>query len=183
MARPQRNSTATQMIVAMAVLLVPIALIVVFFTRTPAAPIQAIDYEPVSRLAAGQASYPVLVPTNLPKDWVATRARWTQAGKPGLDGELAAGNTWQLGMLTPNQTYIGLDQRDTAQDLFVRQVTRRGHPDGTSTVVGEAWQRFVSEDGRTRSLVRASDAVTIVSGDLDYEALEAFASTLAPVSP
>lgn len=171
------------MIVAMVVLLVPITLIVAFFTRTPSAPIKAIDYEPVAKLAAGQASYPVLVPTSLPQGWVATRARWTPAGKPGLNGELAAGNTWQFGMLTPEQTYIGLDQRDTAQDLFVRQVTRDGRPDGASNVAGALWQRFVSQDGRTRSLVRKADAVTIVSGDLSYEALDAFTSTLAPAAP
>ncbi|QIK71554.1 DUF4245 domain-containing protein [Propioniciclava coleopterorum] len=183
MARPQRNSTVIQMIVAMAVLMVPILLVVAFFTRTPEAPIQPIDYQPVARQAAAEASYPVLVPQNLPDGWVATRARWTAEGRPGLNGEPAAGDTWQLGMLTPGQIYIGLDQRDASQELFVQQVTRDGRPDGDSNVAGVAWQRYVSEDDRTRSLVLRGDAVTIVSGDLAYEALEAFASSLAPAQP
>ena len=180
MARQQRNSTAIQMIVAMGVLMVPIGLIVAFFTRTPEPPVQAIDYRPVATQAAAEASYPVLVPANLPDGWIATRARWTAEGRPGLNGEPAAGNTGQLGMLTPGQMYIGLDQRDRAPELFVQQVTRDGAADGASVVAGKQWQRYLSKDGRTRALVQRGDAVSIVSGDLDYEALEAFAGTLVP---
>ena len=65
MARQQRNSTATHMIVAMGVLMVPIALIVAFFTRTPEPVVQHLDYAPVARLAAGEATFPVLVPAQM----------------------------------------------------------------------------------------------------------------------
>ena len=45
---------------------------------------------------------------------------------------------------------------------------------------GQVWQRMVSSDGRTRSLVlREPEVTTIVSGDLHYAALEAYASTLS----
>lgn len=180
MARQQRNATAVQMIVAMGVLMVPILLIVAFFTRTTETPVQAIDYRPVAVQAAAEASYPVLVPVNLPEGWVATRARWTAEGRPGLNGEPAAGNTWQLGMLTPQQMYLAVDQRDRAQELFVQQVTRDGIPDGDSTVAGSAWQRYVSQDGRTHALVQRGEAATIISGDVDYGALEACAGALVP---
>ncbi|WP_454226176.1 hypothetical protein [Propioniciclava flava] len=46
------------MIVAMGVLMVPIALIVAFFTRTPEPVVQHLDYAPVARLAAGEATFP-----------------------------------------------------------------------------------------------------------------------------
>lgn len=180
MARQPRNSTVTQMIVAMAVLMVPILLVVAFFTRDPAPPVTRIDYAPVAQRAAAEASFPVMVPSNLPEGWTPTRARWTPQGRPLLNGEPAVGGTWQLGFLSPGELYVALDQRDQAQDLFVKDVTRDGHPDGESTVGGAAWQRFVSADGRTRSLVQRGAAATIVSGDLDYAALEAFASTLVP---
>ena len=48
MARQQRNSTATQMVVAMGVLMVPIAIIVAFFTYNPPPTIQQVDYLPVA---------------------------------------------------------------------------------------------------------------------------------------
>jgi hypothetical protein len=128
MARQQRNSTATQMVVAMGVLMVPIAIIVAFFTYNPPPTIQQVDYLPVARVAAQESPYPVLVPDNLPEGWVATRARWTLEGRPGLNGDPAAGNTWQLGMLSPEQTYVAVDQRDSSQELFVQQVTRDGEP-------------------------------------------------------
>ena len=56
----------------------------------------------------------------------------------------------------------------------------RERPDGESTVSGQVWQRLVSSDERTYSLVlREAKVTTIVSGDVDYSALEAYASTLS----
>ena len=57
---------------------------------------------------------------------------------------------------------------------------REGAVDGQSTVNGDLWERQVSPDGRTRSLVQRTDTVTtVVAGDTSYGALEAFAATLA----
>ena len=178
----KRNATAIQMVVAMLVLFVPVIVIVQLFTRNPAPPINPIDWKPVAQRAAAEASYAVLAPTNLPDGWVATRARFTPKGQPILAGDPAVGDTFQLGFLSPEQRYFAVDQRDVAPQPFVNTVSRQGRPDGSSTAGGRDWARLVSEDGRTRSLVeQGSDAVTIVSGDLPYGALEAFASTLAPV--
>lgn len=178
MARSPRNATVLHMIVAMVVLMVPILAITAFFTRTPEPPVQAVAYEPAARQAAAQAAYPVLVPASLPEGWTPTRARWTPAGQPGLGGDPVPGDTWQLGFLSPQQTYVALDQRDRAPGPFVAATTREGRPDGEVAVSGAPWTRYVSADGRTRALVRQGEAVTIVSGDLPYEALAAFASTL-----
>ena len=55
----------------------------------------------------------------------------------------------------------------------------------TAAVLSRAqtWQRLVSPDGRTRSLVlHGSSATVVVSADLPYEALEAYASTLSTTS-
>ncbi|MFP5417082.1 MAG: DUF4245 domain-containing protein [Actinomycetes bacterium] len=181
MARQPRNVTALQMLAALLVLLVPLVAVVYFFTRNPEPPITPVDYRPLAEQAAAAASYPVLVPENLPDGWVATRARWTPAGGRLVGGEPAPGDTWQLGFLSPERSYFALDQRDVAPETFVADVTRQGRPDGETAVGQELWTRYLSEDGRTRSLVRESEGVTIVSGDLPYEALAAFASTLAPV--
>lgn len=183
MARSPRNSSAVHMLVAMLVLLVPVVGLTWMFTRDPQPQVAAIEYRPVAEQAAAEASYPVLVPANLPDGWVATRARWTPTGRPGVGGDPVPGDTWQLGFLSPQETYLALDQRDAAVEPFVADVTRSGRADGESAVAGRAWQRYTSSDGRTRSLVlREDEDVAIVSGDVPYEALEAFASTLAPVA-
>jgi hypothetical protein len=63
---------------------------------------------------------------------------------------------------------------------MVDQQSRSGTPDGSSVVAGQTWQRLISPDGRTRSLVlHGPKATTIVSADLPYQALEAYAATLA----
>ncbi len=178
----KRNPTVVHMLVAMLVLFVPVVLITQLFTRNPEPPITALDWRPVAQRAAAEASYEVLAPENLPEGWVATRARFTPTGQPLLGGDPAPGDTFQLGFLSPQQRYVALDQRDVAPEPFVVAVTRQGRPEGESSIGGRAWVRHLSEDGRTRSLVqRGRDAVAIVSGDLPYEALEAFASTLEPV--
>lgn len=181
MAKSPRNQSPAQMLVAMALLLVPIMLVTWAFTRNPEPPVNVVDFAPLARTAQDEADYEVLVPSGLPEGWVCTRARWTPDGAPGLDGEPVPGDTWQAGFLTPGRMYLGIDQRDSAPEAFVADVTRQGRPEGVSVVGASTWERYVSDDGRTRSLVLRGDAVTIVSGDLAYEALEAFAATLVPV--
>ena len=180
MARRRTPSTVTHMVIAMAVVMLPIALISWFFTRLPEPVVNVVDPTPIVAQARTDATFPVLAPTNLPEGWVPTRARWTPEGEPLLNREPAVANTWQLGYLTPEQMYIGLDQRDRLPDLFVGEVTRGGRPAGDASVAGATWQRYTSADRRTNALVqRADQVVTIVSGDLPFEALEAFAGTLS----
>ncbi len=181
MARRRPNPTSIQIVVAMLVLLVPIGLISWFFTRTPAEPpVIEVDAAPVVAQARSKVDWPVLAPANLPAGWQTVRARWIPRGQTGGASEAQPGDTVQLGYLTPGRTYIGLDQSDAAASAFVKRVTRDGRPNGSSTVSGAAWQRLTSDDARTNYLVKTeSDATVVVSGDLGFDALEAFAGTLA----
>ena len=180
MARPRTPARATQIFIAMSVVLVPILLITWFFTHMPDPAVNRVDPSHPLAQARAQASYPVLAPAHLPEGWQCTRARWTPAGELQLRNTVALGDTWQLGYLTPAKMYIGLDQRDRLPEPFVTETTRQGRESGTSTVDGAAWTRYTSADGRTHALVnRGVKAVTIVSGDLPFEELEAFAGTLA----
>lgn len=177
MARP--NPPLRHMIVAIVVVLAPALLAIAWFTRLPAPKVNVVDPAPVIAAATKADAFPVAVPQSLPTGWQCTRARWTPIGEAGIGGAPVPGNTFALGYLTPGQVYLAVDQRDAAPDAFVDAVTRDGVRDGESTVQGATWQRYVSADGRTRSLVlRGTPAVTIVSGDLGYDALAAFAGTL-----
>ena len=167
------------MLIAIAALLLPVVLIYTWFSRIPEPEVRPVDWRPVVAQAQAQAPYPVAVPQNLPDTWAVVRARWTPLGQPGLDQAPAVGNTFQLGYLTPRQIYIGLDQRDVDPQGLIRTASRDGAADGESVLAGVAWKRYVSDDDRTRSLVRTDNSSTVViSGDLSYQALEAFASTI-----
>ena len=122
---------------------------------------------------------PVLAPTGLPAEWRATRVTWVKAGEPYLNGAPALRNTWQLGFLAPDDVYISLTQGDLQPEELVKDQSREGKPDGESMVDGKAWQRLITDDGRTRSLVlRGPDVTSLVVGDTTHEALESYAATL-----
>jgi len=168
------------MLRSLAVILIPLLAITYFFTRTPDDyPVAVVDVAPVLAVAREQAPYEVLVPQNLPAEWRPTKVAWERLGQPALNGEPAARNGWRLGYLDPQDTYVALEQGDRRLEDMLASATRRGTPDGESVVGGSTWERRVSPDGRTRSLVLAAPRVTtVVAGDTDYAELEAFAATL-----
>jgi len=168
------------MIRSLAVILIPVVIITYFFTRTPDAPVKTVDWTRVLAQARKQAPFDVLAPRAVPQDWRATKASWVAQGRPTLNGEPSPRNLWQLGFLDSTDTYVELDQGDLQGPDLVADKTRQGLADGQSRVQGQAWERLISEDERTRSLVMATPALTtIVTGDLPYADLESFAATLA----
>lgn len=165
------------MVRSLAVLLVPVLVIMAIFTTAPQElpGTQPVDWQPVRDRAATEAAFPVLAPTNLPAGWVPNHVKWD----PGHDG---ADQRWVVGWLSPEQVSFEIEQSTTDPLTYLPKATRDGVLDGTSTVLGQQWQRYRSADDRTRSLVRSESggkATTVVSADASYEALEAFAGTLA----
>jgi Protein of unknown function (DUF4245) len=180
-ARSERPATTGDMIRSLLVILVPVILIMWFFSRDLGDyPVQQVDYQPVLAQARQQAPYPVLAPEGLPRSWRATQVTWVAEGQPHLNEQASVRNLWQLGYLDPHDIFISVNQGDQRPDQFVDEITRDGSVDGKSLLGDESWVRYVSPDERTRSLVRATPEVTtVVVGDTSYEALEAFASTLS----
>lgn len=182
-ARERRTSGTGDMVRSILVLLVPILLLMwLFTTRVSEPPLPTIDWQAQTATARAESPYPVLAPSALPdggQGWRATKAQWTKAGSPGLNQEPSVRNQWELGFISPAGIHIGLTQGDLAPVPLIRDATRDGVPEGQSEVGGATWERFVSADGRTHSLVLRNDASTaVVSGDTDYPALEQFAATL-----
>ena len=180
-ARTARQATAGDMIRSLALIVIPLLVIAIIFTNVPDDhPVQEVDWKPVLATAQKQAPFDVLAPTNLPEGWRATRVNWVPQGRPYLNGEASPRNLWQIGFLSPDDVYIDLNQGDARPQEMVDLQSREGMPDGNSVIAGQTWQRLVSPDGRTRSLVlRGPSATVVVSADLPYEALEAYASTLS----
>jgi hypothetical protein len=179
-ARSRKATTTGDLVRSIAVIMIPLAVITVLFTKLPKDhPVQVVDPQPVLAKARTESPYPILAPANLPNDWRATRVTWVRTGEPYLNEAPSVRNLWRVGYLTPDEDYIAVAQGDLEPDEFISAETREGAVDGESTVNGDIWERRVSADGRTRSLVRRTDAVTtVVAGDTSYAALEAFAATL-----
>jgi hypothetical protein len=180
-ARRTRHATAGDLIRSLALILIPLVVIVIIFTNTPDDhPVKEVDWKPVLATARKEALFDVLAPTNLPEGWRATRVTWVPLGGPYLNGEASPRNLWQIGFLSPDDVFIDLNQGDVRPQEMVDQQSRTGTPDGNSVIAGQTWQRLLSPDGRTRSLVlHGPTATTVVSADLPYEALEAYVSTLS----
>lgn len=180
--RRRGGGRVIDMVISLAVLLVPVLIIMAIFTVPPDKPVaEAVDWQPVVEQARAGAKFEVMAPRALPDDWIATRARWAPAGQAGVDGRPVPADTLQLGFIDPQPLYFGLDQSSAPAAPFIAKVTRSGRFDGQSVVGGRTWHRYVSEDGRTRALVLSDAASTVVlTADGSYEALEAFAGTLGP---
>ena len=180
-ARTRRQASTGDLIRSLALILIPLVVITVLFTRLPRDhPVKVVDWRPVLATAREQSPYPVLAPANLPSEWRATNVSWVKAGDPSPGGQRSVRNFWQLGLLSPDDVYFEVVQGDLNVGDMVSEQTRMGTADGQSTVNGETWQRRVSPDDRTRSLVRVQPTVTtVVVGDTSYTGLEAFAATLS----
>jgi hypothetical protein len=177
----KRQPTIGDLLRSLALILVPLVILTVVFTRTPTDhPVSVVNYGAQLTKARKEAPYPVLAPEGLPPTWRATRADWVPKGNPYLNGEPSVRNLWRLGFLTPDDVYVAVTQGDALPKDLIEEVTREGVADGTSSLAGQEWDRRISPDERTRSLVRSTPAVTtIVVGDISYEGLEAFATTLS----
>lgn len=171
------------MVISMAVLLVPIIVIVWWFTVNPDPEPEAVDVDAVLSVAVDESPYPLLRSEDPGEGWTPVRVAWAAEGEPWITNEQATGNWWQVGYLSPDEVYFGVQQRDGATAAFVDDVTRDGDPlDATLDVAGLSWERYESADGRTRSLVSVGEDVTaVVTADTDFVELEAFAATLTAV--
>lgn len=180
-ARNKKPASSGDMVRTLLVILVPMVIITVFFSRyLDDYPVQEVDWQPVLAQAREQAPYPVLAPKGLPASWRPTRVTWVATGQPALNDQASVRNLWQIGYLDPNDIFLSVNQGDAKAEDFISDTTRDGAVDGRSSVGDQSWVRYVSADERTRSLVWTTPQVTtIVVGDTTYEALEAFAGTLS----
>ncbi|WP_158548159.1 DUF4245 domain-containing protein [Desertihabitans brevis] len=181
MARDRNRTRAGDMFRSLAVILLPILVIGALLTRTlDDYPVQAVEVAPHLERARAEAPFPVLAPVQLPEGWVPTRATWVAQGERALNDEPSPRNQWTLGYLDPSETYLSVEQGDGPVETYLVEATREGRPEATSQVGEQTWQQYLSADGRTRSLVLTEPAVTtVVSGDVPYEELVAFAGTLS----
>ncbi|MDO4411478.1 DUF4245 domain-containing protein [Cutibacterium sp.] len=168
------------MFLSLAVILVPVLLIVWFFTRTPDEPnIQKVDWKPMVASARAHAGYPVLAPKETPEEWRPTKARYADKGDRWVGKTVSAGNRWELGFLTSEDIYLAVNQSNEPAKAFVASVTRSAAADGKIKAGQYTWTKMVSPDGRTRALVTKIESSTaVIVADADYRVLTDYAGML-----
>lgn len=136
-------------------------------------PVREITYDRELAGARERAAYAVFAPVGLSEEWRATSVRLTDEG----DGK----TLWHMGWLSPDGTYVGLEQTDDGRDDLLDQLFVDTRPDGTSLISGQPWERVreVGDDDADYALVRTDNGVTtVVLGRGGYAELEAFAEKL-----
>lgn len=182
--KTRKSRTMRDMLLSLGVVMVPILLITWLYTNNLSDyPVQPVDPTPMIAQARAEAPYPVYAPVNLPTGeggWVVTQASWVPKGASSRSGDGASStDEWLWGGLDQSKTYYAVNESDDDPGRVIRRLSRDGSPDGTSTVEGKQWERWVSPDGRTRVLaLRENGYILAVTADAPYEGLEAMASSL-----
>jgi len=132
--------------------------------------VTTIDYTSQLRSAQELAEYEVLAPRGLPEQWRATSADLDRSGDEV---------SWELGFLSPEERFVGLEQTDGELDAEVARLFEGRQADGTVSAAGRRWQVFRGGTDGDSALVHVDGAVTtVVRGSPDVETLRTFADSL-----
>lgn len=176
MARKRGTETIGDMVRSLVVVLLPVAFIagLVGLLRPSSETVRDVEWQPALESARAAADYDLLGPGEVPDGWTATQVAYEPGVSPS-DG------VWRMSFVTDERAYIGLVQRQGEVDRVVRQELPDMQSDGSSTVAGESWTRYVEQGAHDpdRALVAdRGDSVVVVLGSGDYPELEAFAESL-----
>lgn len=160
------------MVGAMLLLLVVVGAFVLFreANRTePEDPVEPIEWRGAASYARQEADFRLLAPRRLPEGWIATSVRFGRQD----------GQTWHLGLLTDERSYVGLEQTEdspsTMVEDFVDEEAERGDDVVVDGVTWEAWS-----DEEDEALVReGEDVTTLVVGTVSQDELVDFVRSLS----
>lgn len=136
--------------------------------------VSAAEFAQAVRQARQQAPYHVYAPTNLPANWRITSVHHRTDSR-GV-------SFWHVGITTPTQHQIGVEQSDGRRSAFLKDLSSDGKRMGTVAIHGAVWgyweHRMQMRDVRT--MVRPMDSSNLlVTGSVpDFAELSALASTL-----
>lgn len=132
---------------------------------------EPVDWE-IAVSAAADAGHPVVAPSELPSEWIATSISFQPTDPP----------TFGLGVLTDDRKYVGLRQEDERRDdlleTYVDKDAVEGDPIEVEGEFSGEWQTWSDEGGDTALLLQRDDDVLLVYGSAPVDDLVAFASSL-----
>ena len=159
------------MALSLAVLLVPIALLLVFYRTVLDGdkPI-SVDAEPAIQQARSAAAFPVVLPQGLGDDWHTVSATF----KRDPDGA-----TLRLGYVDPDRDPVQLVESSTpTAKLLPVELGADPKPVSTFNDGARTWQRYEARKGENALLLLDKGRTIIVVGPAGSEQLETFAASL-----
>jgi hypothetical protein len=179
MANSRLRTTVRDMMLSLAVIAVPIAVVLIIKPSKAGDPVHVIDsvsYE--TQLGAARQSEPfaVLAPSSLPASWKLTSEYYQLPGAAAAD--------WHLGYLTPSGGYASLEQTTQSVARFLSDQHSDASPNTAVQIAGatpEVWQRYTGTTPSGLSTVLfQTDAKSsvIVAGSAPLAELEQLAAAL-----
>ena len=160
------------MVLSMAVLLVPIALVLVFYRVVLGgdAPV-TIDPAPAIQQAQLSRAFPVLVPRGLPGDWHVTTAGFRTT---------ADGATLRIGYVAPGDDSALLVQSSVPPaTLLAAELGEDVEPTGSFRAANGVWRQYRARPGENALVLAEPGRTVVVVGTTGEENLEELASALS----
>lgn len=160
------------MVLSLAVLLVPIALLLTFYrvVLDGDEPIQ-VDPGPAIQEARQAALFPVAVPNGLGDDWRVSTATFRRE---------AAGGTLRIGYVDPDDDAVQLVQSSVAPDaLLPVELSEDAEVVGTFRAATGVWRRYDARPGEQALVLAEPGRTIVVIGTTDRENLDTLASSLS----
>jgi len=160
------------MALSLAVLLVPIALVLIFYrvVLSGDSPV-AVDPAPALESARAAGAFPVAAPAGLGDDWHVTSATFRRADD---------GATLRLGYVDPDDDPVQLLQSSVPPaTLLPAELTAEAEAKGTVRTAMGAWRVYDGRPGETALVLTGTGRTVIVVGSTDTENLTAMAESLS----
>jgi cytoskeletal protein RodZ len=138
-------------------------------------PVRTVDPTSTIDLAAARASYPIVYPQGLGKNYRPTSAR-TDAGKAS-EGDPV---TLEIGYVTPSEEFAGFVVSDDPRADAVASVLDGAQDRGSVDVAGRSWTRATTRRGETVLSLTDGGVILTVSGSASEKELETVAGAFAP---
>ncbi|GGL90871.1 DUF4245 domain-containing protein [Micromonospora yangpuensis] len=154
----ERGRRPRDMAISLLVLLIPIALLFVFYRGFLGGdqPI-SMDPAPAVEQARDAGLFPVSEPTGLGPDWHPVRASYQT---------VEGGANLRIGYVTPEGRGAQLVQSNVpAERLLPAELTAEGQPQGSVDLAGRSWQRYTARGNEQAYVLLEPNRTVLVVGD------------------
>ncbi|HEV2344889.1 MAG TPA: DUF4245 domain-containing protein [Actinocrinis sp.] len=178
-ANSRLKTTVRDMLLSLAVIAVPIAVVLAIEPSKPGDPVHVIDaasFQTTLSAARQAEPFTVLAPSGLPADWRLTSAYYQPPG--------ATAGDWHVGYLTPSGGYAALEQVTEPLAAFLTDQHSDASPNTAAQITGATpgvWQRYTGTTPaglRTIMYYNDSKSTVIVAGSASLTELEQLATAL-----
>jgi uncharacterized protein DUF4245 len=160
------------MVLSLAVLIVPIALLLIFYrvVLSGDAPV-TVDPGPKIQEAQEAKAFPVAVPSGLGSDWSVSSATFTKQ---------SGGATLRIGYVDPRKSPVQLVESNVASaTLLPAELTTKAKPLTEFRAANGVWRLYTGRPGEQALVLADPTRTIIVVGKTDVSHLETLASSLS----